>query len=146
MKEFLFTLLEAVLAVAVPVSTAFLVNFLNQKSKQLAGQTENEKAKHYIAEVTTAVTTAVTATSQTYVDSLKNKNAFTKEAQAEALEKAKDTALAIISPAAAEFIKEVYGDLENYLTAKIEETVRIQKNETPLLISTPIATLESTAD
>lgn len=146
MKDFLFTLLEAVLAVAVPIATAYIVNFLNQKSKQLAEQTENAKAKHYIDEVTTAVTTAVTATSQTYVDSLKNKNAFTKEAQAEALEKAKDTALAIISPAAAEFIKEVYGDLENYLTAKIEETVRVQKNETPLLISAPIATLESTTD
>lgn len=146
MKDFLFTLLEAVLAVAIPIATGYIVNFLNQKSKQLVGQTENAKAKHYIDEVTTAVTTAVTATSQTYVDSLKNKNAFTKEAQAEALEKAKDTALAIISPAAAEFIKEVYGDLENYLTAKIEETVRVQKNETPLLVSAPVATLESTAE
>ena len=146
MKDFLFTLLEAVLAVAVPIAPAYIVHFLNQKSKQLAEQTENAKAKHYIDEVTTAVTTAVTATSQTSVDSLKNNNAFTNEAQAEALEKAKVTALAIISPAAAEFIKEVYGDLENYLTAKIEETVRVQKNEAPLLISAPIATLESTAD
>lgn len=106
----------------------------------------NKEAKHYIDEVTAAVTTAVTATSQTYVDALKNKNMFTKEAQAEALTKAKNTAIAIISPAAAEFINEVYGDLETYLTAKIEEAVRVQKAESPVLLSVPTATIETSSD
>lgn len=71
---------------------------------------------------------------------------FTKEAQAEALTKAKNTAIAIISPAAAEFINEVYGDLETYLTAKIEEAVRVQKAESPVLLSVPTATIETSSD
>lgn len=143
MKEVIIVLLEAVVAVSVPIIAAYLSGFLKKSSAQLEAKTENERAKHYINEVTEAVTTAVTATSQTYVDALKNKNMFTKEAQTEALTKAKNTAIAIISPAAAEFINEVYGDLETYLTAKIEEAVRVQKTESPVLLSAPVATLEA---
>lgn len=146
MKDVIITLLEAVITVSVPIIAGYLAGFLKKSSAQVEAKTENERAKHYIEEVTEAVTTAVTATSQTYVDALKNKNMFTKEAQVEALEKAKNTAVAIISPAAAEFITEVYGDLELYLTAKIEEAVRVQKTEVPVLLSAPVTTLESTAE
>jgi len=142
MKEFLFTLLQGILSVAIPLATAYLVTFLRKKTAQVQAQTENEKAKQYLGEITDAVTTAVTATSQTYVDALKADNAFTKEAQLEALSKAKDTALSILSPAAAQFIVEVYGDLNNYLTAKIEETVRVQKTETAVLLPGVLDTTE----
>lgn len=141
MKVFVFTLLQAVLSVAIPVATAYLVSFLKKKSAQAQTQIENDTAKHYLDEITTAVTTAVSATSQTYVDALKKDNAFTKEAQLEALNKAKDTALSILSPAAAQFIAEVYGDLGSYLTAKIEEAVRVQKTSQGILLP---AVLETT--
>lgn len=142
MKEFMFTLLQGILSVAIPLATAYLVTFLKKKSAQVQAQTENEKAQQYVGEITNAVTTAVTATSQTYVDALKANNAFTKEAQLEALSKAKDTALSILSPAAAQFIVEVYGDLNTYLTAKIEETVRVQKTETAVLLPGVLDTTE----
>lgn len=134
MKEFMFTLLQGILSVAIPLATAYLVAFLKRKSAQVAAQTENERAQHHLGEITNAVTTAVTATSQTYVDALKAENAFTKEAQLEALNKAKDTALAVLSPAAVQFIADVYGDLNAYLIAKIEETVRVQKTEQGVLL------------
>ena len=134
MKEFVFTLLQAVLSVAIPVATAYLVSFLKKKSAQAQTQIENDTAKHYLDEITNAVTTAVSATSQTYVDTLKKDNAFTKEAQLEALNKAKDTALSILSPAAAQFVSEVYGDLNSFLVAKIEEAVRVQKTSAGVLL------------
>lgn len=134
MKEFVFTLLQAVLSVAIPVATAYLVSFLKKKSAQAQTQIENDTAKHYLDEITNAVTTAVSATSQTYVDALKKDNAFTKEAQLEALNKAKDTALSILSPAAAQFVSEVYGDLNSFLVAKIEEAVRVQKTSAGVLL------------
>ena len=134
MKEFVFTLLQAVLSVAIPVATAYLVSFLKKKSAQAQTQIENDTAKHYLDEITNAVTTAVSATSQTYVDALKKDNAFTKEAQLEALNKAKDTALSILSPAAAQFVSEVYGDLNSFLVAKIEEAVRVQKTSASVLL------------
>lgn len=142
MKEFVFTLLQAVLSVAIPIATAYLVSFLKKKSAQAQTQIENDTAKHYLDEITNAVTTAVTATSQTYVDALKKDNAFTKEAQLEALNKAKDTALSILSPAAVQFISEVYGDLNNFLVAKIEETVRVQKTSQGILLPAVLGTTE----
>lgn len=145
MKDLIITLLEAVITVSIPIIAAYLTGFLKKVSAQVAAKTENDKAKHYLEEVAEAVTTAVTATSQTYVDALKNKDMFSKEAQLEALQMAKDTVIAVLSPAAIEFIKEVYGDLETYLTAKIEEAVRVQKNNTAILLSTPL-TAETTAE
>ena len=79
MKEFMFTLLQGILSVAIPLATAYLVAFLKKKSAQVQAQTENERAQYYLGEITAAVTTAVTATSQTYVDALKADNAFTKD-------------------------------------------------------------------
>lgn len=142
MKEFVFTLLQAVLSVAIPVATAYLVSFLKKKSAQAQAQIENDTAKHYLDEITNAVTTAVSATSQTYVDALKKDNAFTKEAQLEALNKAKDTALSILSPAAAQFVSEVYGDLNSFLVAKIEEAVRVQKTSAGVLLPGILDTTE----
>ena len=142
MKEFVFTLLQAVLSVAIPVATAYLVAFLKKKSAQAQEQIENDTAKHYLDEITNAVATAVSATSQTYVDALKKDNAFTKEAQLEALNKAKATALAILSPAAAQFIAEVYGDLGSFLTAKIEEAVRVQKTSQGILLPAVLDTTD----
>lgn len=142
MKEFVFTLLQAVLSVAIPVATAYLVSFLKKKSAQAQTQIENDTAKHYLDEITNAVTTAVSATSQTYVDALKKDNAFTKEAQLEALNKAKDTALSILSPAAAQFVSEVYGDLNSFLVAKIEEAVRVQKTSASVLLPGILDTTE----
>lgn len=133
MKDFIFTLLQTILSAAIPVIAAYLVSFLKKKSAQAMAQTENAKARQYIGEVTEAVTTAVTATSQTYVDALKAKNEFTAEAQLEALNKAKATALAILSPAATEFITDLYGDVNVYIEAKIEETVKMQKQNGPAI-------------
>lgn len=146
MKEFILTLLAAVLTTAISVATPYVVVFLRKKSANLTAQTDNAKAKQYINEATDAIATAVTAVSQTYVDALKKDNAFTKEAQLEALERAKNTALSIMSEEAKTFIVTAYGDLTTFLTAKIEEKVRVQKTETPALLSAPVATLESTAE
>ena len=85
MKEFLFELLQAVATAAVPVCAAFLVQFLRRKSAEAAARTDSLTTKELLAEVTEAVTTAVTYTSQTYVDALKKSDSFSKENQEEAL-------------------------------------------------------------
>ncbi|MGN0518050.1 MAG: hypothetical protein ACI4II_04940 [Acutalibacteraceae bacterium] len=138
MKEFILTLLAAVLTTDISVATTYIVTFLKKKGVQIATQTENSKAQKYINEATDAIATAVTAVSQTYVDALKNDNAFTKEAQEEALNRAMNTAVAIMSAEAKEFIITAYGDLNNYLTAKIEENVRLQKSDIASLASAVI--------
>ena len=127
MNEFLSTLLQAVIIAAVPICAGAAVKGVRAAVQYLASKSESEIAKKYLTDVADAISTAVTYTSQTYVDSLKNSGEFTKEAQKKAAEKALAACLASISPAAQEFMESVYDDITEYLTTKIEAEVRNQK-------------------
>ena len=76
-----------------------------------------------------AISTAVTYTSQTYVDALKNSGKFTKENQEEALKKAVEQAEKLLTAEARSFLEKAYGDLNAYLVSKIEAEVRVQKQQ-----------------
>lgn len=127
MSEFLSNLMIAVITAAVPVLTTYAVKLIKQVGANAAAKTDDTKKQGYANEIARAVSEAVSATSQTYVDSLKNSGNFTLEAQREAAEKALTACIASISPAAQEFVESVYGDLTEYLTTKIEAEVRNQK-------------------
>lgn len=135
MNEFLSELLLAVVTATVPVVSAFLVSFINKLRNQAVEQVEDAKRQSYITEIANAVSVAVAATSQTYVDALKTSGSFTVEAQKEAAQKALTACVAAISPAAQSFITSAYGDLAEYLTNRIEAEVRKQKLETTLVTS-----------
>lgn len=143
MQEFLTTLLTAVITAAVPVVAAYAISLIKKTGENAAADTDDIKVQGYIKEITSAISDAVAATSQTYVDALKQSGKFTKEAQAEAAKKALTACLASISPAAQKFIEAAYGDITDYLTTKIEAEVRKQK----ISVGTPItAVMESTTD
>ncbi len=144
MKELLLDLLLAVITAAVPVLTTYAVGYINKAKERAIANTEDTKRQGYIKEIADAISDAVSATSQTYVDALKNAGKFTKEAQEEAAQKALNACIASISPAATELIEDAYGDVKEYLTNKIEAEVRKQKNEAPAVLSLPVQ--ESTAD
>ena len=142
MKEFVLELLQAVATAAVPVCAAFLVQFLRRKSEQIGAQIDSLDTKELLAEVTEAVTTAVTYTSQTYVDTLKKDGIFNKEAQMEALQKAKDKALALLSESAKDVLAQIYGSLDDYLETMIEAQVRVQKQDSPATLGVPLEAIE----
>lgn len=127
MREFLFTLLQAVATAAIPVCAAFLVQFLRKKSEQIGAQTDNMELKELLDEVTDAVSTAVTYTSQTYVDALKKEGIFDVEAQKTALETSLKMAISLLSESARSALATIYGNLDDYLVSKIEAEVRNQK-------------------
>ena len=143
MKEILTELLVAVITVCVPILANYAVKMIKNTAENAAADTEDIKIKGYIEEISNAISTAVSYTSQTYVDALKEAGTFTAEAQKEAFRKSLDTATSILSPAAMNFIDEVYGDFKEYITPMIEAEVRKQK----VSIGTPLtAVLDSTAD
>lgn len=143
MQGFLTSLLTAVITAAVPVVAAYLISMIKKAGQNAAADTDDIKAQGYIKEITSAISDAVAATSQTYVDALKQAGKFTKEAQAEAAKKALTACVASISPAAQKFIEDAYGDMTEYLANKIEAEVRKQK----ISLGTPIAAvMESTND
>ena len=65
----------------------------------------------------------VIATNQTYVNSLKEQGKFDAEAQKVAFEKTYTAVMAILTEDAKEYLGYALGDLEVYVTNKIEATV-----------------------
>lgn len=129
MNEFLSTLLQAVLIAAVPIFAGAITRGVQAGARYLASRMESETAKKYLAAAEEAAKKAVTYTSQTYVDALKNSGTFTKENQEEALAKAVETAKGLLTAEAKTFLAEAYGDLNEYLKTNIEAEVRMQKQQ-----------------
>lgn len=127
MLEMLEKLILAIICAAVPVLTGYAVDFIRKAGENIATKTDNIKIQTYAKEIADAVADSVAATNQVYVDTLKNKGEFDAQAQKEAAARALDACIASISPAAADFIQEVYNDLETYLANRIEAEVRKQK-------------------
>ena len=142
MNEFLSVLLQAVIIAVVPILTTYAVKLIRQVAANTAAKTDSIKAPGYLNEAAQAISEAVEATSQTYVDFLKQSGKFTLEAQREAAEKALAACRAHISPAAQYFIESVYGDITEYLATRIEAEVRRQKKESSVMVGVPLGTVE----
>ena len=110
------------------ILTKYLVDWIQTKKNTLIQQEENEIKQRYIEMLASTVETCVIATNQTYVNALKDKNAFTLEAQKEAFEITKNAILAILGEEGQNYLKQIYGDLNIYIMKEIEKNVNIQKN------------------
>ena len=132
MKDFITNLLLAVLTVVIPFVARVLIAFIQQKKDSVLASTDNARAQGYIEEIAAAITDAVAATNQTYVDAMKHAGTFDENAQKAAAQKALMLCQAMISEAAQTFIESVYGDFIEYLTNKIEAEVRKQKLTAPV--------------
>ena len=117
----LSVLLTAVILPLISIAGTQLVKFINSKIKN------NELAKQ-LTTATSIVTNAVRVVFQTYVDTLKKNGSFDKEAQAEALTRAKNIALSQITEDTKSYIEDNYGDFNNWLTIQIEATIDLLKN------------------
>ena len=121
--EILTLLLEIVIIPLLGALTVYIVTLLKAKTKEITDRIENDKADKYIYMLSNTITKCVTATNQTYVDSLKKDNAFTKEAQLKALEMTADAVLAILSAEAKAYLPTIVGDLNTYILTQIESEV-----------------------
>lgn len=111
------------------ILTKYVVSFLEAQKEDLIKQQDNELKKTYIELLANTIETCVIATNQTYVEALKNQNAFTPEAQKKAFEKTKEAVLAILGEEAQKYLTQIYGDLNTYITKQIEQQVNLNKKE-----------------
>lgn len=109
------------------VLTAYLITYIQTAKEQLKKKTDNELLNKYIDMVGNTVSDCVKTTNQTYVDSLKQEGKFDEEAQKTAFQKSLNAVLALLTTEAKEYLTEAYGDLNLYLTNKIESTVEKEK-------------------
>ena len=130
--EMLQKIFEVCIIPLLGVLTTYLVLFIKQKSKELQETTDNELYKKYIELLQDTIVHCVIATNQTYVEALKDKNAFDKEAQEHAFKMTYDAVMAILTDDAKVYLSNVFGDLETYITKLIEAEVNLNKNSIAL--------------
>lgn len=121
--EMLADIFEVCILPLLAVLTGYAVQFIRAKSAETAARTENETAQKYIKMIEKTITDCIIATNQTYTNSLKEQGKFDEEAQKIAFEKSFNAIMAILSEDAKNYIIATTGDINVYLTQKIEAEV-----------------------
>ncbi len=121
--EFIQELLFAIIAAAVPVATTFLCKWLLSLYEANKVKIKNEKAQATLSLVTDMIVAAVETTTSTYVKNLKAQELFDADAQKEAFNMTFDAVKKQLTEDSEQIITEVYGDVELYITNKIEQFV-----------------------
>ncbi len=125
--ELLQKIFEVCIIPLLGVLTTYLVMFIKNKMELLKKQNENELFQKYMDMLNLTIEKCVIATNQTYVEALKDKNAFTAEAQKEAFNMTYNAVLSILSADAKDYLNEAVGDLNEYIIKTIEAQVNANK-------------------
>lgn len=120
-QTILLSALSVVVTALVTWGTERLIALINTKLK-------NTKYTKYLTDAVDIISRAVKTTYQTYVEGLKNENAFTVEAQNKALVKAKAIALSQLSSDIKSFVETNFGDVEQWIESTIESVIYDLKN------------------
>lgn len=125
--ELLTTITQTVIIPLLIALVGYAVKWINAKANEIKAATKDEKIQKYITMLNNTIVSAVIATNQTYVDALKEKNAFDVEAQKEAFNRVYETIIATMTEEADRYLSEAIGDLDEYIRTKIEEAVKEHK-------------------
>lgn len=134
MSELLSSIFKVCIIPLLGVLTTYVVAYLKAKKEEILSkittnrtQEEQELATKYLNLVEQTVTNCVIATNQTYVNSLKSEGKFDAEAQKIAFNKTMDAVLTILTDDAKEYLTQIFGDLNVFLSNLIESQVNINK-------------------
>lgn len=125
--EVLNYLFQAALIPLILAGAAFLIAYVNSKTKEMKQKTDSDIAKKYLDMLDDTITKTVIATTQTYVQALKDKNAFDEAAQKEAFKRTYNAIINTLTDEAKLYLQTVVADLETYITTRIEYNVSVTK-------------------
>ena len=129
--EMLAQIFEVCIIPLLGVLTAYFIKFVNAKSAEIGTKVKNETQKKYLEMLNSTITDCVIATTQTYVDSLKKQGTFDVEAQKVAFTMTYESVVKLLTDEATEYLNEAVGDLQLYITQKIEAEVNLNKTIIP---------------
>lgn len=109
------------------VLTAYFVKWVNAKKAEIQTTIDDATLKKYMDMLASTITDCVIATNQTYVESLKQQGKFDAEAQAEAFKMTSTAVLEILNDEAKVYLSTAVGDLQTFITKKIEAEVNLNK-------------------
>ena len=127
--ELINNIFNACIVPLLGVLTLFIIKLLEKKSQEIQETIDNDLVRKYVEMLIEIVTSCVITTKQTYVDTLKDKNAFDKEAQEEAFSQTYQNVMALLSDEAKRVLSEVYKDLPLLVNQLIEQKVAETKEE-----------------
>lgn len=119
--------LQSLLPMTASALAIVLICYISRLIK--AGQDKSDSAMvdKYLGMLDTTITNAVLATTQTYVEAMKAKNLFDKDAQKKAFDMTYNAVMQVLTDEAKRYIESVVGDLNVYITNQIEATVKLTK-------------------
>lgn len=126
-QELINSIFQLVIIPLLVALTGYAVSFIKAKSNEVKERVSNEKTKKYIQMLEDTICSCVVATNQTYTNTLKELGEFDKAAQEEAFRRTYKNVLSMLTAEAKEYLTTVYGDLNAYLTEKIESEVLLNK-------------------
>ena len=127
LNELLIQITRMVIIPLLIALSAYAVKWINARAEEIKASTKNEYTQKYIEMLNDTITSTVIAINQTYVDALKEKNAFDKTAQEEAFNRVYNMVKETLTEEANKYLNEAIEDLNTYITIKIEEAVRENK-------------------
>lgn len=127
MNEQIIEILTPVLYALLSAGAALAIYFVKVAASWLKAKMNSELAAKYTDMIEKTIIDCVTKTNQCYVDALKEKGEFTQEAQELAFKNTKEEIIRILTGDALDYLKEITGDVDAYLTSKIESTVKTLK-------------------
>lgn len=126
--EWNVVLICVVVSIVVPIIAGLLAWGISVLKKLVNEKIDNATLKAVLNDGLTVIENSVKYTYQTYVEGMKDKDIFDANAQKQALQMAKDKALSMLSEGFINMIKDMYGDVNNWLETNIESTIYTLKN------------------
>ena len=121
-------IMEVVVVPLLGIITAYVIKWVDTKIEDIADERDSAIEKKYLDMLSDTITDCVVATTQTYVDSLKKQGKFDAEAQKIAFNQTYSAVMGILSEEAKEYLTVAVGDLNLYITQKIEAEVNATKS------------------
>lgn len=115
-QEIIISVLSIVITGLASWGVAVLTAWLGEKLK-------GKKSERYVFAIFEVVTSCVKATYQTYVETIKGTDAWTKEAQEKALKMALESAKAQLDDELKGYITGIFGSIDAYLIGLIESVI-----------------------
>ena len=119
---------EVVISVVSIIVTALASWGVTELTRLINSKIKAANAKEMLSSAVTTVSDGGKQVYQTYVEALKGQNAFTAEAQKEALAKALETIEAVLPEKVKAYLTDNFGNMEAWLTTQIEAAIYSLKN------------------
>ena len=126
--EWNVVLICVVVSIVVPIIAGLLAWGISVLKKLVNEKIDNATLREVLNDGLTVLENSVKYTYQTYVEGMKDKDIFDEAAQKQALQMAKNKALSMLSDGFINMIKDMYGDVNNWLETNIESTIYTLKN------------------